>query len=272
MCVLQPPPRNGAESGSDADPGPVPDSRPKVPERRAWALLVLGHGSDRGPEAARPIRALAGELRGRGAFSEVRVGFWKEAPFLHEALGQFEAREVAIVPIFTSVGYYTEHVIPRELALEDPSRRPPGMNVRLCRPVGTHPGMAEVVLERAQSEGEPGFALVIVGHGTPKHPESGRVTRELADALRDRWRHGPVAAAFLDEEPGVERVVREQPGPGAVVVPFFISEGWHAGVTLPASLSVQGARGRLGKKAIRYTPPVGTHPRLADFVLDLAGV
>lgn len=189
---------------------------------------------------------------------------------MRDALLQFETAEVAVVPIFTSVGYYTERVIPRELALHDPSRRPAGMEVRLCPPVGTHPGMAEVVLERANAQGEPGFALVIVGHGTPKHPESGRVSQVLAESLRHAWPHGPVVAAFLDQEPTVQAVVREQPGRGAVVVPFFIAEGWHAGVTLPASLAVEGGAGQLGSKSIRYTPPVGSHPRLAEFVIELA--
>ena len=216
------------------------------------------------------MRELARALRERGAFLQVEVGFWKEEPFMRDALGQFDVREVVVVPIFTSIGYYTEHVIPRELAQSDPSQRPAGMLVRLCPPVGTHPNMAGVVLERAEPQAEPGFALIIVGHGTPRHPASGRVTEELADALRDRWPYGPVAAAFLDQEPGVAEVVGAHPGPGAVVVPFFIGEGWHAGVTLPASLAVAHGKGRLGAKAIRYTAPVGTHPRLVEIVMELA--
>lgn len=264
MFELQPPPRQVAANTARPDgPGDAP--------QRERGLLLLGHGSDRSNDAARPVRELARELRSRGAFRQVEVGFWKEEPFIRHALGQFEVPEVVVVPIFTSTGHYTEHVIPRELARNDPSRRPAGMQVRLCSPVGTHPGMSGVVMERAEPEAEPGFALVIVGHGTPRHPGSGRVTEELADALRDRWPHGPVIAAFLDQEPGVVEMVGAHPGPGAVVVPFFIAEGWHAGVTLPASLAVEQGEGRVDAKAIRYTAPVGTHPRLAEFVMELAG-
>jgi len=266
-------------------PAPRPTRPDTGEEGSARGLLLLGHGSDRGPEAARPVRELAGELRGRGAFLQVEVGFWKEEPFMRDALRQFRVPEVAVVPIFTSVGHYTERVIPRELALDDPARRPDGMRVRLCPPVGTHPGMVGVVLERAEGaldreggdfERDPeagggACALVLVGHGTPRHLDSGGITRGIARMLEARWPHGPVAPAFLDEEPGVAEVIGGLGVDEAIVVPFFIAEGWHAGVTLPASLGVEQGEGRLGDTRIRYTPPVGTHPRLAEFVMELAG-
>lgn len=250
------------------------------------ALLLLGHGSEHSPASARPIRILARELQRRECFGEVKLGFWKERPYLHEALWRVRAREVVVVPIFTSEGYYTKRVIPRELGLDDPAARPPGLGVHLTRPVGAHPGIPEVIVDRARSvtvrrtrDGAPASTagagteetgLVIVGHGTPRHPDSGRVTHGVARAVRDRWPHGPVAAAFLDEAPMVPEVIGEMDVTSAVVVPFFISEGWHAGVTLPRSLAVEGGRGRLGETPIRYTPPVGTHPSIADFVVDLA--
>lgn len=253
---------------------------------RDGALLLLGHGSDHSPASAHPIRMLARELQHRKCFGEVKLGFWKEKPYLHEALWRVQAREVVVVPIFTSEGHYTKRVIPRELGLDEQAARPPGLAVYLSRPVGAHPGIAEVILDRARAatrrrmrdgelpmwaEARKGkVALVIVGHGTPRHPDSSGVTHRVARAVRARWSHGPVAAAFLDEAPTVPRVIGQMDVASAVVVPFFISEGWHAGVTLPRSLAVEGGRGRLGETAIRYTPPVGTHPSIADLVVDLA--
>lgn len=253
---------------------------------RDRALLLLGHGSDHNPASAHPIRIIARELQRQECFGEVKLGFWKEKPYLHEALWAVRAREVVVVPIFTSEGHYTTRVIPRELGLDDPACRPPGLGVHLSRPVGTHPGIPEVILDRARAamvrqtrdaesalpagavKGE--IALVIVGHGTPRHPDSGGVTHGVVRAVRDRWSRGPVAAAFLDEAPTVPEVIGGLDVASAVVVPFFISEGWHAGVTLPGSLAVEGGRGRLGEMPIRYTQPVGTHPSIADFVVDLA--
>jgi len=56
-----------------------------------------------------------------------------------------------------------------------------------------------------------------------------------------------------------------------IVVPFSIAEGWQTGVTLPASLGVEQGEGSLGPSRIRCTAPVGPHPLLAKFVLQLAG-
>ena len=49
------------------------------------AVILVAHGSARSGASAEPVLALARALRGRG-FPEVRTAFWKEEPFLHQAL------------------------------------------------------------------------------------------------------------------------------------------------------------------------------------------
>lgn len=252
-------------------------------ERRAQpgspGLLLVGHGSHLSHRSSLPVRALARELRVRGLFPEVRVAFWKEDPHLHHALDTVEHPRVVVLPVFTSTGYFTEVVVPRELGLTTEASGAPGRWVLRCDPVGTHPRMAELVLDRALetgmapgpkegSEGE-SVALVVVGHGTPRHPQSGAVTRELVADLRSRWLRGPVAAAFLDQDPRVAEVIRAQGAAKVVVVPFFISEGWHAGVTLPDGLGVEGGRGAVEGREVRYARPVGTHPSLVEVVVEM---
>ena len=81
------------------------------------AVLLVGHGSQLSPDSSEPLHRLKGELREAGSFPEVRVAFWKEEPALAHAFDLVERREVFVVPVFMSEGYFTRHVVPRELGL-----------------------------------------------------------------------------------------------------------------------------------------------------------
>ncbi len=250
-------------------------------------LLLLGHGSHLSPHSSRPVRDLALALSGHSAFGEVRAAFWKEDLHLHEALATMESPEVLVIPVFTSTGYFVSQVVPRELGLMGSEGLGAPSGVRLLDPVGVHPTMGDIILHRAEearrgafetiasrpSGGEDGkddVALLLVGHGTHRHPESGRTTREWVERLASRWPWGPMAFAFLDEDPGVTEVVERLPTSRVVVVPFFISEGWHAGTTLPGSLGLEGGGGEVGGKELRYTRAVGTHPEMTSLLLSMA--
>ncbi len=197
------------------------------------------------------------------------MGFWKEDPHLHQALLPFETPRVVVVPCFTSRGYFTDGVVPRELAAGVDHLSGAAPAYRITPPVGTHPRMAELVLERARNAlggGVTKAALVLVGHGTERHPDSGAVTEALARTLGPHWEGGPVLPAFLDQEPRVERQLEAWKDGPVVVVPFFMSEGWHAGHTLPRSLG--GGEG--AGPPIHYARAVGTHPALPEIIEELA--
>ena len=87
---------------------------------RDAALLLLGHGSTLNADSSAPTYQHAEEIRRRGVFAEVHVGFWKEEPNFRQALRQTSCRTVYVVPNFISSGYFTEQVIPRELGLAGP--------------------------------------------------------------------------------------------------------------------------------------------------------
>ena len=237
------------------------------------ALLLVGHGSHLSGGSSAPIRDLAVRLVAAGAFTEVRVAFWKEEPSLRHAFDLIENRDVFVVPVFTSEGYFTEQVLPRELGLAADGDRPKGLNIRWCPPVGTHPGMRDLALLRiaeiapADSEGE--TALVVVGHGTGLHPRSGETTEALVAALRAQGRYREVVPAFLDQEPELEAVLAGVDSADAIVLPFFIAEGWHAGTTIPRDLALSGGESRVGGTRVRYAKPIGTHPGMVDIVVSL---
>ncbi len=249
-------------------PGPLSD-------RLECCVLLVGHGSHLSPASARPVHELARRLRARGSFGEVRVAFWKEEPQLHQAFHLVERSEVFVVPVFTSTGYFTDRVVPRELALDRTLVARPDLRIRECPAVGTHPRMSQVVMERAReaaslsAEEEAGATLVVAGHGTNRHPDSGRTTRAIVEALRREGSYGSVIPAFLDQEPRLAEVLDGERVRNVIVVPFFIAEGWHAGTTIPDDLALTGGRTRRGETTIWYGKPVGPHPAMVEVVLQL---
>ena len=206
---------------------------------------------------------------------EIRVCFWKEEPQLHYAFDLVESSEVFVVPVFMSEGYFTDRIIPRELRIKGRVTHRDGRRIHYCPPVGTDPRMAELVLDRA-TEVEPGvgepsgdLTLVVLGHGTDRHPKSAGTTVAVAEKLQNNPRFSRVVPAFLDQEPDFDRVLNDEVEGDVVVVPFFVSEGWHVGTTIERGRAEQDVAepGRGG--AIRYTRPVGTHPKMTEVVQDL---
>src|SRR5262249_21490635 len=138
------------------------------------ALLLVGHGSTVNPDSSAPTLAHAAEIRRRGIFSEVACAFWKEEPSLRDALFLFASpmiHRVYVVPNFISNGYFTATVLPRELELKGPTTtRTNGSVWNYCDPVGDHPFMTDLLLQRAREVACDAPAdettLLIVGHGT----------------------------------------------------------------------------------------------------------
>jgi sirohydrochlorin cobaltochelatase len=243
--------------------------------RKPAALLLVGHGSHYSLDSSRPVHELARRARATADFSEVRVAFWKEEPFLHHAFDLVESETVWVVPVFTSLGYFTDQVVPRELGIDAPNTERDGRLIRYLPPIGSRPEMAEIVLARARealgARGAPAeTTLLVLGHGTDEHAGSGGVTYELAARLAAMSGFGSVAAAFLDQRPTLADALAGVSTRGAVVVPFFVSEGWHVGTTIPRDLARASGTETAGDRWIAYAKPVGTHPDIFSVVSALA--
>ncbi|MDE0083630.1 MAG: DR2241 family protein [Gammaproteobacteria bacterium] len=241
------------------------------------AVLLVGHGSQLSPDSSEPVHRLRRDLHGSGSFPEVRVAFWKEEPALSHAFDLVERRDVFVVPVFMSEGYFTRTVVPRELGLSGPLGHPAGRRVHCCPPVGTSPRIVEIVRDRAlRSAAVPGRTdLLVVGHGTDRSPSSGDTTRSVAEALAAQGEFRRVRTAFLDQEPrlsellGAERPRADRDAAEVVIVPFFVSRGWHVGTTLPRAMTSGDAHSGGVGHLVRITEPVGTHSGLADVVVGL---
>jgi uroporphyrin-III C-methyltransferase len=241
------------------------------------ALVLAAHGSRRDPAANALVRRLAESLRGRRLFDEVAVTFHQGEPAFDAVLDELSADEITVVPFLTSAGHYSEVVLPEALAR---NRRFGEVRLRRTPPVGTHAGVAPLVARRVtallRDEGveREAVALVLVGHGTSRHPQSRAATEQLAETLRRRRVAGEVVAAFLDDDPPLEDALAAVRLGTVLVVPFLIGGGAHALEDIPVRLGLSQdgdhRRGRVDGRLVVIDEAVGSYPGLDEIVLDLA--
>ncbi len=232
------------------------------------ALVLAAHGSRRDPAANALVRRLAEAVRGHRLFDEVAVAFHQGEPGFDTVLDEVAADEITVVPVMTSAGHYSDVVLPAELAR---NRRFAEVRLRQTPPVGTHPGLPALVARRvSELLREYGFdraatALLLVGHGTPRHPASRGSTLALAETLRRRRVAGEVVAGFLDDEPAVASALLATPLKRVFVVPFLIGGGAHVAEDIPAALE-PAKDGRF----LVFDDAIGSLPGIVDLIVDLA--
>lgn len=263
-------------------------------------LVLVGHGSTANRHSSAPVYQHARELRRRRLFVDVRECFWKEPPFIRDALPGVLTPRVFVVPLFISDGYFTEEIIPRELGLSsggpggfDRIQRRGHQTVFYGRPVGSHPSMTGVLLARARevvtshpfpAAPKPGeSALFIAGHGTERNENSRRAIERQVEAIRVLDHYAEVHAVFLEEEPRIADCYRMARARNLVMVPFFMSDGLHTREDIPVLLgeSESVVRTRLRQaappwrnptekhgKRVWYAPAIGSEPHLADVILE----
>jgi sirohydrochlorin cobaltochelatase len=263
------------------------------------ALVLIGHGSTLNADSAAPTYQHADELRRRGIFAQVQEAFWKQEPFICGVLRGVFAPRVFIVPLFISEGYFTEEVIPRELGFCARGRRDfarvqqrGGQTLHYCGPVGTHPGMTEVILARAREVVAKNAAqpppprdttLFIAGHGTGNNENSRKAIERQVELIRARSEYAEVHPVFMEEEPRIGDCWRLAHTADLVMVPFFISDGLHSYEDIPVMLGAPAdevqARFRRGEptwinpterdgKRLWYSAGIGSEPHLATVILD----
>jgi len=245
------------------------------------------------PDSSAPTLAHAIEIRRRNIFRAVETAFWKEEPSLRDALALFEPKtigQVYVVPNFISEGYFTETVIPRELDLSGrTTTRANGQIWKYCAPVGSHPMMTELLVERG-TEIAPGIdprqtSLLIVAHGTDLNENSAVAAKREAEKIRALNRYADVLNVYMEEPPLVADWQKLTSTPNVVVVPFFISDGLHSYEDIPVLLGIAKPRsagspkpdnGRkifrqnpyhIGKQRVFYASAIGTDRRIADIIV-----
>jgi len=262
------------------------------------------------PDSSAPTLAHAAEIRRRKVFVDVECAFWKEEPSLRDALFLFDPEsihDVYVVPNFISEGYFTRTVVPRELELNGrTTERSIGQIWKYCEPVGSHPSMTDLLLQRAHHIAphiDPAeTSLLIVAHGTDLNENSAAAAKREAEKIRALGRYAAVFNVYMEEPPLVSDWRKLTRTPDVVVVPFFISDGLHSYEDIPALLGItsgRSARLRLPKRAtarqatasraargevfrhnpykidgrsLFYAPSIGTDPGFADIIIEQAEI
>jgi len=263
-------------------------SRMNFPPKPDSALLIVGHGSTENPDSSTPYFDHAREIRNRKVFGEVHCCFWKEEPSMREALYMIDAEEIYVVPDFISEGYFTQEVIPRELELTGPTSRVHGKTIHYCDPVGVHPSMTSLILQRTD-EVAPGVpqeesALFIVGHGTGLNKNSTKSIKDQVTHIKTlpNCRFAEVFDTYMEEAPFIADWAKMAGSPNVIVVPFFIADGLHSYQDIPVMLGFEKEEGQaasqkdvfrnnpysLHGKTLYYSAAIGTEPMMADVILD----
>lgn len=283
----------------DASRARQSEDAPTCPEAGETALVICGHGSHLNSDSSAPVYDHAARIRETGTFAEVREAFWKEEPSLRNALRTVAATEVVIVPLFVSEGYFTDGVIPRELRLHERASDSGGdstenddgdersdtldaaKRVWYTDPVGTHPSMTDVIVERAEGiTGEPDLgtetALAVIGHGTERNPKSAEAIRDHVARISDRERFAEVGALFMDQAPFVDEVLENFGSQSIVAVPLFIADGFHTREEIPGLLGLDGRYpdyenpSDVHDRRIWYAGAVGTEPSFSAVIEERA--
>ena len=264
------------------------------------ALVLLGHGSTVYDTSGEVVFQHARELRSRRLFTDVREAFWKQDPKIKVVLSSLSINRIFIVPLFISEGYFSKDVIPRELGFKNEGEsvfsrilHRGSQTLFYCEPVGTHDSMTNVLLQRARDAVEmfpfprapkaKDLTLFIAGHGTEQNENSRASIQHQAELIRAQNLYAGVHAVFLEEAPEVSECFYLAETRHIVIVPFFIGEGMHSQEDIPVMLgdSKRIVQQRLGMrqppwrnpterngKLIWYSSVVGTHPQIADVILE----
>ncbi len=244
------------------------------------ALILAAHGCRVDPSVNAMVSYYADRMATMDCFDDVTAAFHQGVPNFATVLDELTAERITIVPLMTSEGYFSEVVLPRGLKR---NTRYPEVTIRRTKPVGTHPGVADLVVNRVrhrlwENALDPSdTTLAVVGHGTGRHARSKDATCGLVDALRRRDVCGEVLSAFLDEEPRVETICRHATRRNILVVAFMIGGGPHSTRDLPKRLGIvhgDRAPGPPAKSALgRFVScdtAVGSDPGILEIVAQLA--
>ncbi len=223
-------------------------------------LLLCCHGVRGGPGSA---AAHAEAIRDLGVFAETRVSCLKGRPDVASVIRDMCAPRIFLVPFLMAEGYTAQKVLARSLS-EAPACQE---RTLLCRPVGTHPRISEVLTASAlrccrdRGWSARKTSVVVMGHGTRRSANSGGTAWRHAQTMARRHDFAAVVSAFLDQPPSLESVLARLATPHVVVVGLFADSGSHGESDVPRLLEVAG-------RDAAYTGPVGLAPEMPRLILD----
>lgn len=203
---------------------------------RLTALLLIGHGSIRYPDAGSVPRVHAEALCSPDLL--VAVGLLNGSPSVADGLAALGTGSVHVVPFFMDDGYFARVAVPRALGIDPGADGGHQSDLVLHKPIGVHPGLPDLIARRAPA----GVALLLVGHGSSRDPGRRMAAHDHADALRAMGRFPIVETAFLEEPPFVPDALARIGDRPVAVMGLFANAGTHTRDDLPHLLTMPGRR------------------------------
>jgi sirohydrochlorin ferrochelatase len=195
-------------------------------------------------------------------FSEVAVAVLRGTPQPAEALEGFSSPCVHVVPVMMAAGQLGG-VLRKALM---PARQ--GSRLRLHPPIGNHKALAALAsnsiaaVAREHALPPAQTAVVMVGHGNPRHPAPASAVRRLARGIRTcACAVAEIHVAFLSQPPRVESLNALTRLPNVIVVPCFLTYGAHVTQDLPQRIAEADRAGaQLGEtQRVISAPPLAAH-------------
>lgn len=208
------------------------------------------------------------------------------ALLLDAALGRAvadEATEITVTPLFIGPSYAITRHVPA--MVEQWKQRAPGVQFVQAAPLFI-PGeerLGEILAEQVGDEitGESRPRVAVVDHGSPSRAVT-QVRDIVAAQVRSKLgeRAAEVVACSMERREGTEFEFNEptlehllsrpewRTGP-LVLAMLFIGPGRHAGPDGDVASLVRAARG--SDADVRFTPLLGSHPRLVEILADRVG-
>jgi sirohydrochlorin ferrochelatase len=224
------------------------------PARLVSTLVLTAHGSA-DPRSPATARAVAGQLRLRRPWLQVREAFCEQtSPNLREVLAH--STDPVVTPLLLASAYHARVDIPAMIA--DSTVRQAdvlGEDERLRQVM--HQRLAESGVSRDDSE----LGVLVVAVGSSWDAVNAR-TAGVADALaaETRWA-GAVTAFATGPRPSVEAAAQRLRRRGAariVIAPWFLA---HGRITDRVANFARA-------NGIAMAEPLGAHPLVAETVLD----
>lgn len=117
---------------------------------RSTGYVVFAHGSSI-ESANEAVRMIATEMAAAGGMEMVVAAFLEGGkPSLRGAVDQLSrqgAGEVVVVPYFLTLGLHLQRDLPK--LVEEARAANPGLEITVREPLDGHPGMVQVLLDRA---------------------------------------------------------------------------------------------------------------------------
>jgi sirohydrochlorin cobaltochelatase len=237
------------------------------------ALLLIGHGSSRYPDAGSAMCRCADQLREAARFKQVEIALLNGPPSVHDALERIEAPVIRVVPFFMEDGYFSRVAVPHALAASGALADRPAL---LCPPVGIHDGMAGLIerhaLAACESRGIPSrtAAVVVVGHGSASAPGQALALHRHTSRVAATELFARVEAACLEEPPFVADALQGLRTHPVVVIGFFANHGGHVRNDVPALVAAEQALRGDPAFAVRFHGSVTDDPPMIDIIIDQA--